>query len=151
MYSQFCTFDIFSMFSIRYSMKKGEIVGIRRQLPADAPFRSYREIKRYWKNSVSIQSIVKFSFYWILCSLTVKEKINFAEQQFFLCICLVFFHTLENNKIRSFRNTDYSWWTWQLNWTTCRCHVHPPRKLEIYNMANSSRRISWHSSFNTFP
>ncbi|XP_078338366.1 uncharacterized protein LOC111137599 isoform X2 [Crassostrea virginica] len=33
------------------SMKKGEIVGIRRQLPADAPFRSYREIKRYWKNS----------------------------------------------------------------------------------------------------
>nr|XP_034338422.1 uncharacterized protein C18orf63 isoform X2 [Crassostrea gigas] len=33
------------------SMKRGEIVGISRQLPADGPFRSYKDIKRYWKNS----------------------------------------------------------------------------------------------------
>lgn len=34
-------------------MKRGEIVGISRQLPADGPFRFYKDIKRYWKNSVS--------------------------------------------------------------------------------------------------
>ncbi|XP_062596488.1 uncharacterized protein C18orf63-like [Saccostrea cucullata] len=33
------------------SMKKGQIVGIGRQLPTDGPFKSYKEIKRHWKNS----------------------------------------------------------------------------------------------------
>ncbi|XP_061188468.1 uncharacterized protein LOC133196618 [Saccostrea echinata] len=33
------------------SMKKGQIVGIGRQLPADGPFKSYKEIKSHWKNS----------------------------------------------------------------------------------------------------
>ncbi|XP_048732931.1 uncharacterized protein LOC125649413 isoform X3 [Ostrea edulis] len=33
------------------SMKKGEIINVSRQLPTDGPFRTYKDIKRHWKNS----------------------------------------------------------------------------------------------------
>lgn len=46
-------------------MKRGEIVGISRQLPADGPFRSYKDIKRYWKNSVSGTVMTKISIVWV--------------------------------------------------------------------------------------
>lgn len=32
------------------SMKKGQIVSVTRQLPAFSPFKSYKDLKRYWKN-----------------------------------------------------------------------------------------------------
>ncbi|VDI51369.1 Hypothetical predicted protein [Mytilus galloprovincialis] len=32
------------------SMKKGTIVNITHELPDDGPFRSYKELKRHWKN-----------------------------------------------------------------------------------------------------
>jgi len=33
-------------------MKKGKIVSISHELSDDGPFKSYKEIKRHWKNHV---------------------------------------------------------------------------------------------------
>ncbi|KAK2188961.1 hypothetical protein NP493_119g08023 [Ridgeia piscesae] len=33
------------------SMKKGKIVNLVRQIPEDSPFKTYKDMKRYWKNT----------------------------------------------------------------------------------------------------
>jgi len=33
-------------------MKKGKIVNLVRQIPEDSPFKTYKDMKRYWKNTV---------------------------------------------------------------------------------------------------
>lgn len=36
-----------------FSMKKGKIVGVSKVIPSDSPFKTYRDLKRHWKNTVS--------------------------------------------------------------------------------------------------
>ena len=40
-------------------MKKGQIVSVSHQLPFDCPYKSYRELKRFWKNTVSAEFSIK--------------------------------------------------------------------------------------------
>ena len=34
-------------------MKKGQVVNVLHQIPTDSPFRTYKDIKKHWKNTVN--------------------------------------------------------------------------------------------------
>ncbi|XP_064611999.1 uncharacterized protein C18orf63-like [Liolophura sinensis] len=45
------TFLMNSWCHVLPSMKKGKIVGVSRVIPEDSPFKTYRDLKRHWKNT----------------------------------------------------------------------------------------------------
>ena len=48
----FCTVHYIRALLCAYSLKRGVVVSVHHRIPSDSPFKSYRDMKRYWKNTV---------------------------------------------------------------------------------------------------
>ena len=78
---------------ITYSMKRGRIVSVSHDIPEESPFKTYRDLKRHWKNTVNNTKYLHILLLLMCSGILIFTK---TLTQFFLFNCLC----VEGNKYK---------------------------------------------------